>query len=203
MRLFSCLRCACAIAEQGVSEREADESRSDQELVAAANAGDEDAFEALYDRHRDWVINLALRFTGDHHLALDVMQEVFTYLAGRFPGFELTAQLRTFLYPAVRHTALAAKRKHHRFSTSSTASASARVFISPPPPPEDLAPLAAAIETLPPAQREILILRFADRLSLEEIALAVEIPLGTAKSRLHHALRALRADERLKDCFGR
>lgn len=184
-----------------MSRRETEDPRSDQQLIAAANAGDEGAFEALYDRYRDWVINLALRFIDDRHLALDVMQDVFTYLARRFPGFELTAQLRTFLYPAVRHTALALRRKHDRFPTSSTASASACVFASPPPPPEDLAPLANAMESLPAAQREIIILRFADGLSLEEIARAVEIPLGTVKSRLHHALRALRADERLKKYF--
>jgi RNA polymerase sigma-70 factor (ECF subfamily) len=180
-----------------------EDPRSDEELIAAANAGDEGAFEALYERYRDWVINLALRFTDDRHLALDVMQDVFMYLARRFPGFELTAQLRTFLYPAVRHTALALRRKHHRLPASSGASESACVFASPPPPAEDLAPLADAMRSLPPAQREIIILRFADGLSLEEIARAVEIPLGTAKSRLHHALRALRADERLKNYFDR
>jgi len=184
-----------------VPARDFEDPRSDQQLIEAANAGDEGAFEALYDRYRDWVINLALRFTDDRHLALDVMQDVFMYLAGRFPGFELTAQLKTFLYPAVRHTALAVKRKHHRSSSAFSLSASACVFASPPP--EDLAPLADAMESLPAAQREIIILRFADGLSLEEIARAVEIPLGTAKSRLHHALRALRADERLKKYFDR
>lgn len=184
-----------------MSRREPEDPRSDQQLIAAANAGDEDAFEALYDRYRDWVINLALRFTDDRHLALDVMQDVFMYLASRFPGFELTAQLKTFLYPAVRHTALALRRKHHRSSSALSVPASACVFASPPPPPEDLAPLADAMRSLPAAQREIIILRFADGLSLEEIARAVEIPLGTVKSRLHHALRALRADERLKEYF--
>jgi RNA polymerase sigma-70 factor (ECF subfamily) len=184
-----------------VSRREVDDPRSDRQLIAAANAGDEGAFEALYDRYRDWVISLALRFTDDRELALDVMQEVFVYLARRFPGFELTAQLKTFLYPAVRHTALAMKRKHHRLPTSSGASASACVFASPPP--DDLAPLADAMRSLSPAQREIIILRFADGLSVEEIARAVEIPLGTVKSRLHHALRALRADDELKNYFDR
>jgi RNA polymerase sigma-70 factor (ECF subfamily) len=184
-----------------VSKREADESRSDQELIAAANDGGEDAFEALYDRYRDWVINLATRFTDDRHLALDVMQDVFMHFAGRFPGFELTAQLKTFLYPVVRHTALAMKRKHRRSPIAFMASAGACVL--DPPPPNDLAPLAAAMGSLPPGHREIIILRFADGLSLEEIARAVEIPLGTVKSRLHHALRALRADERLKKYFER
>ena len=178
-----------------------EDPRSDRQLIAAANAGDEGAFEALYDRYGDWVISLALRFTDDRELALDVMQEVFLYLARRFPGFELTAQLKTFLYPAVRHTALALKRKHHRSTTISNPSMPAGVFASPPP--EDLAPLADAMRSLPAAQREIIILRFADGLSLEEIARAVEIPLGTVKSRLHHALRALRADDRLKNYFDR
>lgn len=184
-----------------MSRRETEDPRSDQQLIAAANAGDEGAFEALYDRYRDWVINLALRFIDDRHLALDVMQDVFTYLASRFPDFELTAQLKTFLYPAVRHTALALRRKHHRSSSAFRLSTSACVFASPPS--EDLAPLGEAMRSLPSAQREIIILRFADGLSLEEIARAVEIPLGTVKSRLHHALRAMRADERLKRYFDR
>jgi RNA polymerase sigma-70 factor (ECF subfamily) len=178
-----------------------DQFRSDQELIAAANAGDEGAFEAIYGRYRDWAINLAFRFTGDHHLALDVMQDVFVYLAGRFPGFELTAQLRTFLYPAVRHTALAARRRRHRSPTISEPPMAACVFASRPS--DDLLPLAEAMDSLPAGQREIIILRFADELSLEEIARAVEIPLGTVKSRLHHALRALRADVRLKKYFDR
>jgi RNA polymerase sigma-70 factor (ECF subfamily) len=184
-----------------VSRREAEDPPSDEQLIAAANAGDEGAFEALYERYRGWVINLALRFTDDRELALDVMQDVFMYLARRFPGFELTAQLKTFLYPAVRHTALAMKRKHHRSTTISNPSMPACVFASPPS--ENLAPLADAMASLPAAHREIIILRFADGLSLEEIARAVEIPLGTAKSRLHHALRAMRADERLIKYFDR
>lgn len=57
-----------------------DDPRSDEQLIAAINAGDAAAFEALYRRYRDWVAGLALRFTGDHGLALDVLQETFMYL---------------------------------------------------------------------------------------------------------------------------
>ena len=85
--------------------------RNDTELIAAVNAGDADAFEALYWRYRDWIASLAWRFTGDPDLALDVMQETFLYLLRKFPGFRLTAQLKTFLYPAVRHLSLSARRK--------------------------------------------------------------------------------------------
>jgi hypothetical protein len=53
------------------------DSLSDLDLVAAVSGGDVGAFEALYYRHRDWVVNLAFRFTGDRDLALDVLQETF------------------------------------------------------------------------------------------------------------------------------
>ncbi|MHC5015808.1 MAG: RNA polymerase sigma factor, partial [Planctomycetota bacterium] len=46
---------------------------SDLELVAAANRGDVDGFEALYRRYRDWVVGLAYRYTRDRELALDVL----------------------------------------------------------------------------------------------------------------------------------
>ncbi|MCH8271335.1 MAG: sigma-70 family RNA polymerase sigma factor, partial [Planctomycetes bacterium] len=80
-------------------------SRTDEQLVRAINRGDVDAFAELYRRHRDWVVSLAWRFTDDRELALDVMQEVFAHLLTRFPGFRLTAKMRTYLYPVVRSVA--------------------------------------------------------------------------------------------------
>ena len=52
---------------------------TDQQLVAALNGGEITAFEQLYFRHRDWVLRLALRFTGHHDDAQDVVQETFAY----------------------------------------------------------------------------------------------------------------------------
>ena len=48
------------------------DAHNDLELIAAINSGDAAAFEALYFRHRDWVVVLAHRFTGDSDSALDV-----------------------------------------------------------------------------------------------------------------------------------
>jgi RNA polymerase sigma-70 factor (ECF subfamily) len=176
-----------------------DPPETDADLVARANAGDAAAFEALYLRYRDWVTHLACRFTrGDRELALDVMQETFMHLLRRFPGFTLTAQLKTYLYPVVRHTALAMARKQR--TTHSETAMVARAF-NPPAVPSDLAALGAAVESLASGQREVVILRFADDLSLQEIALAMEIPLGTVKSRLHNALATLRQNARLRDFF--
>ena len=65
---------------------------SDQELIELVNEGDADAFEVLYRRYRDWVYHLAWRFTGSRQDALDVLQETFTYLLGKFPGLVLPPQ---------------------------------------------------------------------------------------------------------------
>src|SRR6266571_4314785 len=94
------------------------DSRSDLQLIAAINVGDAAAFEVLYFHHRDWVVNLACRFTGSEDAALDVMQETFLYFLRKFPGFRLTANLKTFLYPAVRNLAIAARQKRSRYQAT-------------------------------------------------------------------------------------
>ena len=156
-----------------------DDRRSDLELVAAANRGDRAAFEAIYLRHRDWAANLAYRFTGDREAALDVMQESFIHLLGRFPGFELRAKLRTYLYPVIRNTALSHHRRTARHAADSldTHELEASAGGSEP----GLGGLAEVIDALPAGQREVVLLRFMDDLSLAEIAEAMQLPLGTVK----------------------
>jgi RNA polymerase sigma-70 factor (ECF subfamily) len=58
------------------------------------------------------------------------------------------------------------------------------------------------LANLPLKQREVLLLRFVDGFSLDEIADALEIPLGTVKSRLHTALNTLRDDPRTRELIG-
>ena len=60
--------------------------------------------------------------------------------------------------------------------------------------PDGLDGLRAVVNPLPDHQREVVFMRFLDDMSLNEIALALGIPLGTVKSRLHHAVGALRED---------
>jgi RNA polymerase sigma-70 factor (ECF subfamily) len=174
---------------------------TDQELIAAANRGDYSAFEELYRRHRDWVVRLAFRFTHDEDLALDVLQEVFVYFLKKFPGFELRCDLKTFLYPAVRNVAISMRRKEERFVSGGEGLEEV---------PGEAASqegeagdaLLAVVRALPEQQREVLLLRFVDGLALGEIATALEIPLGTVKSRLHNGLAALEKDPRTRSFFG-
>ena len=58
--------------------------------------------------------------------------------------------------------------------------------------------LAAAVSKLPDGQREVLLMRVVDEMSVTEIALALGVPEGTVKSRLHHAVGALRGSRELR-----
>lgn len=170
----------------------------DEELVQRTNRGDAAAFEALYRRYRDWVYRLAWRLTGNEADALDVLQETFTYLLKKFPGFRLTASMTTFLYPVVRHVSLNLRRRR---SGAATDEQLLTGIADPTTPATGRAELATALAALPHDQREVVLMRFVDDMSLDEIAQALSIPTGTVKSRLHRALQTLRADPDTREYF--
>lgn len=173
---------------------------SDQELIELINQGDPDAFEALYRRYRDWIYRLAWRLTGNQQDALDVLQETFTYLLGKFPGFALTASMTTFFYPVVKHISLTIRSKSRRFTSEEEILSELTAPVSKET-QSSRAELAVVLTILPDEQREVLLMRFVDDMTLREIAIALNIPLGTVKSRLHHALKRLRQDSRTREYF--
>jgi RNA polymerase sigma-70 factor (ECF subfamily) len=173
---------------------------SDQELIELVNEGDPDAFEVLYRRYRDWVYHLAWRFTGNQQDALDVLQETFIYLLGKLPGFRLTASMTTFLYPVVKHLSLTLGSKNRRFTSDEEILRELPAPVSKET-QSSRSELAAVLTVLPDEQREVLLMRFVDDMSLKEIATALNIPIGTVKSRLHHALQKLRHDRRTRNYF--
>ena len=172
--------------------------QSDLELVKLCNGGSRRdataAFEALYRRHRDYVTRVSLRFCSDREIAADVLQETFLYLLKKFPptgeGLILSAQLRSLLYPVAKNLTLSAITRRRRDESSTD--------IEPDrlPDPGTVNPqyenLARMTSELSPRHREVILLRFVDDMRLNEISEALEIPTGTVKSRLHHALRDLR-----------
>lgn len=179
------------------------EKLTDQELVESLNRGELQAFDEIYGRYRDWVMRLAWRFTGHHEDALDVLQETFAYLARKFPGFQLTAAMTTFLYPAVRNLAIAANRKRQR----SVGSESDPDLYESPVSAESQGDsirveISALLASLSVAHREILLMRYVDDMTQPEIAVALQLPIGTVKSRLHHAVLALRQLPQIEDALG-
>lgn len=184
----------------------AKDKRSDAELVAACNGGDGDeataAFSGLYLRHRDYVLRVARRFTDDNEIAADALQDVFTWLLRQFPpegpGLTLSAKLTTYLYPIARNATVSLMRKARRDGPAGPDPDELPASVGTEAGADDLDRLLAG---LPPERREVLTLRFVDGLALDEIATALGIPLGTVKSRLHHAIRMLREHPAGKEFF--
>lgn len=177
------------------------DARSDLELIDAVNAGDGSAFDVLYLRHRDWVVNLAYRFTRDRDLALDVLQETFLYFLKKFPGFTLTARLTTFFYPAVRNLSLSALKKARRYQADEEIGEHVQAPAEAAPVETQREQLSVVMAELSVEHREVLLLRFVEGMKMGEIAAAMSIPSGTVKSRLHNALTLLRKDERTRKFF--
>ena len=174
---------------------------SDQQLVDAINRGDASAFDTLYHRYRDWVVRLALRFTNHHDDALDVLQDTFAYVFRKFPGFRLTVSMTTFLYPVVKNLSIAARRKRTRMASTDAIDTPDPVAAESVDPGRERSELETVLAGLPEGQREVLLMRFVDGMSLQEIADALEIPEGTVKSRIHNAIATLRTDERARRYF--
>lgn len=174
--------------------REATSIAEERALVDRANNGDERALEALYCRHRDWVVGLACRFTGSSDDALDVLQETFLYFYSKFPGFTLTSSVRGFLYPVVKHKSISVLRRRRKL-VDLQAYREGRDAHELRWYPADLSSsqMSRLVNGLPEGHREVVWLRFGLDLRLEEIADALGIPLGTVKSRLHNALKSLRS----------
>ena len=171
--------------------------RDDRALIEAANRGESAAFEALYVRHRDWMYALACRTIADRDLAADAVHEAVRYWMAKFPGFVLVGEVRTFLFPVVRHAAIRQMERARRASGESIESRP-ETAAGESSRDADLARLLAAAVA---GQREAVHLRFAEGHSMAEIAEALDVPVGTVKSRLSLAMKALRERPELQSLF--
>ena len=173
--------------------RQRTSSPEEQQLIARANRGDREALEQLYRQHRDWVTGLALRFTGSRDDAVDVLQETFTYLYAKFPGFKLTSSMRSFLYPVVKHHSISVlRRRRGVVDLEGCRAGDGTPRLQWLAVSHSTGDLERMVARLPEGQREVVWLRFGLDFRLAEIAETLAIPVGTVKSRLHNALLALR-----------
>ena len=164
--------------------------RTDEQLFAAINRGDVSAFETLFERHHAWAFAVGFRFTRREADAADVVQDAFAYLLQKAPQLVLTARFRTYFYPILKHAALQIHRRGRREGQLSIDIAAS--LTAPPETTADVSGLFDCLARLPELQREVLLLRYIDGLTQEEISDALSIPIGTVKSRLHRALQQVR-----------
>ena len=172
----------------------------DRLLLQKAQEGDRKAYEALIKLHARSVYNLALGYTGRHHEAEEIAQTVFVKVWKALPQFRGSAAFSTWLYRLTLNTCTDHyRREKKRWGDLSLDDPDLAPIRDTAPSPEEIVirreeqvNLRKALADLPEQHRVILILREMDGLDYQEIAQVLDIELGTVKSRLARARRALR-----------
>jgi RNA polymerase sigma-70 factor (ECF subfamily) len=178
---------------------------SDESLLAAYIDGDREAFQALMARYRDELLHFLTRFLGSRASGEDVFQETFLQIHLSSNTFDPSRRFKPWLFTIAANKARDYHRKHKKRTTVSLSNTvgdpDGQRFVdlleADLPAAEDRIADAErsrtvkqVIDSMPAHLREILLLSYFQRLSYNQIADSLEIPLGTVKSRLHTAVAA-------------
>jgi RNA polymerase sigma-70 factor (ECF subfamily) len=175
------------------------EQPSDETLVQRVLAGDHDALSALVVRYHQPLLGYLYRLTeGNRPLAEDLVQETFARLL-RPANFQPGRPFKPWLYAIATNLARDSFRSAEARRTTAVADGVLAERLDPAPSPEERAIAAdegravhTALRQLADEYRITIVLRFYQELRLEEVALALGVPLGTVKSRLSVGTRRLR-----------
>jgi len=168
------------------------------DLIRCSQAGDEEAFAALFQKYKNLVYKTAYLMLGDASEAEDVLQEVFIQVHKSLHTFQPTkGAFTTWLHRITVNRCLNRRRKRRSpFLLLDEASPSSLASRSPSSESRTVEEEAVrqAVSRLSEKQRAVVILRYYWELAYSEIAYILDIPLGTVKSRLSLALRTLRKE---------
>jgi len=174
---------------------------SHAELIESCRAGEGESFRALFEIYKDRVYTVALRYSGNPEAAEDIAQDTFLKLFSAIRTFRGESSFEAWLYRLIVNACFDQKRKARRFIPLLDIMAglvrdpgkSALVCVLAE---ERDAQVREAIGKLPPEQRIVVVLRYSQGLSYEEMAAILECPAGTIASRLNRAHSFL--EKRLK-----
>jgi len=171
-------------------------------LIRRAQANDQDTFAALVNRHESYVFNLAFRVLGDEHEAQDLAQETFVRAWTALPNFRGQSQFRTWLYRIVTNLCYSRLPDLRRSLTEFGDDVIIDIpetqdrYINPAhgmEANEVRTYLHQAIDQLGSNYKILIVLRYQEEYSYEEIAGLLNLPLGTVKTGLFRAKERLRA----------
>lgn len=161
-------------------------------LVALAQSGDRDALELLLRRVYRPLRAFVTPLVGSSH-ADDVLQEIALIIVQNLRYLRHPAAFRAWAFRLAARRAFRHLKRETRWTRLETDPDVMSSLPAPEPMPEGLEPgLLAVVEQVSPASRAVLLLHYQQQLSIEETALILDIPVGTAKSRLAYGVSVLR-----------
>ena len=177
----------------------------DVELVRRLRKGDAEAGNQLVRRHTPALLAFLRKSTGKPHLAEDLHQATWASALQHLPNFDekrLPADSRDGAFKAWLFR-IAANKTRDYFRSSGRARRHGKAFAEEAPLHENPSPsvdqaerdrqLREAIDKLPPAQKEVVVLRYYAQMKFTDVAAVVGCPLNTALGRMHKAAQKLRA----------
>jgi RNA polymerase sigma-70 factor, ECF subfamily len=169
---------------------------TEQGLIEACRHGNPGAFHSLFEKHKDKVYSIALRYCGDPATAQDITQDTFMKLLSGIGSFRGESKFDSWLYRLVVNSCLDQKRRARRLMPlvdqllgvlrEPRASALDEVMRA-----ETNGEVQSAVARLPPEQRIVIVLRYTQGLSYEEIAEILGCSTGTIASRLNRVHKVL------------
>jgi RNA polymerase sigma-70 factor (ECF subfamily) len=179
----------------------------DRALARKAHSGDRRALEQLYERHRNRLMGFLVRAAGNRDLAEDAFQEVWIKVIRGIGSFDPDrGAFRTWLFRVARNATVdLLRRERHRRAPSlnrpvgETGTEAIELVGSSSPGPDRrsdgrrmVVELEGALGGLDERQRAAILLRHQQGLTYAEVAEALDVPEGTAKTLIHRGVQALR-----------
>jgi RNA polymerase sigma-70 factor (ECF subfamily) len=170
---------------------------TEQLPVEQARAGSPDAWDILFRRYQLPLYVYIFELVRDEQASLDIVQESFINATRHIASLRDDAKFGSWLFGIAHQKCIQRWRKDQRDALLREELASEPVKFDEAPADllirrEQEAAFMKLLHQLPPAQRSVLLLHFLEDFSLEEIATVTNTQIGTVKSRIHYAKKALK-----------
>ena len=173
------------------------------EIARGLRRRDSDLLDRLIEKYQHRLLRYLVYLTANREFAEDLFQETWIRVLERGNQYNGTSRFETWLFAIARHLVIDNSRKKSTVSLDALMEpregAMPMEFASGQRTPYDLAllqqngeHLMSALQAVELVQREVILLRFQEEMSLEEIAQVTGAPLSTVKSRLYRGLEALK-----------
>lgn len=163
----------------------------DRELAIRAAAGDGDAFGMLVTQNQQRIYNLAYRMMGNADDARDACQDAFVIAYRRLDSFRGESAFSTWLYRVAVNACYDALRSRARAPQPSELHEQEALGPDPSERATAVIDVQRALTQVPEEFRSVLVLHDMQDLAYEDISVALDIPIGTVKSRLHRGRAAM------------